>query len=212
MRQWPSHTNQSVQESNELNTSRLSRRNAYLFLGLALSIAPCHAIDYFVELHSGSMQGMAHLSYGLTFSNKHHVALGVGFVPERDNHEAMTLTSFKYRYEGTTRKHWQILDSDIAISPYNFGLSVITGHQDEIYSSLPDHVPDGYYMPTARRILFNYQTVIEFEHDVEAYIDWSILDVGLINYARNFDFYRDNYDFFGLEGIVSYGIGLRKSF
>ena len=183
-----------------------------LFFGCLINTAASDAAEHFLESQSGSMNGLAHLSYGLKFNNKHSLSMGVGFVPEMDNHEEMTITSYRYRFEGETRKHFLVFGNEIEISPYNFGLSVISGHQDEIYSSTPDYIPSGYYMPTARRVLFNYQTVIKFDHKIEAYMDWTILDVGLINYARNFDFYRDNYDFLGLEGIVSYGFGLRKSF
>ena len=118
----------------------------------------------------------------------------------------------KYRFEGETRYPLKLFNKDVEISPNNFGITAIVGHQDEINEKNPDHLPSGYYMPTARRVLFNYQTILKFDKTTEAYVDWTILDVGLINYARNFEFYVDNYDFLGLEGIISYGFGLRKKF
>jgi hypothetical protein len=53
------------------------------------------------------------------------------------------------------------------------------------------------------------QTNFLIKDNVEVYWDWSVLEVGLVNYARNFEFYRDNYRFLGLEGIVSYVVGFR---
>ncbi|MBU2882926.1 hypothetical protein KO525_18230 [Psychrosphaera sp. B3R10] len=171
-----------------------------------------HAVEKFVELQTGSLMGMAHISFGLTLHKNHNFSIGIGFVPELDSHEEMTLTSLKYRYEGDTRIESELFGTSITISPFNFGLASLIGHQDEIYKKSPDYLPDGYYFPTAKRVIFNYQTVVSFNSDLQVYMDWSVLDVGLINYVRNFEFYNDNYDAFGLEGIVSYGFGIRKRF
>jgi len=183
-----------------------------LLFCLALFSLNTQAVEHFVEAQSGSMQGALHLSYGLTFAKKHHLSMGVGFVPELDNHEEMTITSIKYRYEGETRIPVALFNKPVEISPINFGITSISGHQDEIHRKNPEYLPSGYYMPTARRVLFNYQTILKFDQTTEAYVDWTILDVGLINYVRNFEFYKDNYDYLGLEGVVSYGFGLRKKF
>jgi len=170
------------------------------------------AVEHFIEAQTGSMQGALHLSYGIKFAEKHHLSIGVGFVPELDNHEEMTITSFKYRFEGDTRYPVDLFGKEFEISPVNFGITSISGHQNEIHRKTPEYLPSGYYIPTARRVLFNYQTILKFDKTTEAYVDWTVLDVGLINYVRNFEFYVDNYDFFGLDGIVSYGLGLRKKF
>lgn len=185
---------------------------AICFLLILTSPVKAFDVKHQLDLQSGSMVGMAHLSYGVVFSDNHTVALGFGYVPDLDNHDEMTITSLRYRFEGDTRIPLNVFGKVFEVSPYNFGIVTISGHDDEIYSDTPEFIPDGYYYPTSRRFLFNYQTVIEIDHKTEAYLDWSVLDVGLINYARNFDFYRDNYKFLGLEGIVSYGVGVRTYF
>lgn len=171
-----------------------------------------YAVEKFVELQTGSLMGLAHVSIGLSLYKNHNFSIGIGFIPELDNHEEMTLTSLKYRYEDDTRIETQLFGAHVSISPFNFGVASIIGHQDEIYQKSPEQLPEGYYFPTAKRVIFNYQTIMTFNSDLLIYMDWSVLDVGLINYVRNFNFYNDNYEAFGLEGIVSYGFGIRKRF
>jgi hypothetical protein len=48
--------------------------------------------------------------------------------------------------------------------------------------------------------------------ELEFYIDFSVLDVGLVGYIREPDFYYDNYDFLGLDGITTWGFGMRYQF
>lgn len=181
-------------------------------MALSLFSNRAFAVKHSLEFQTGAMLGAAHISYGITFAEKHTLAIGFGYVPKVSYHDEMTLTSLKYRYESGWRYPFTFMGHNLEFSPLSVGITTITGHDDEIYSELPEGIPDGYYFPTARRILFNYQATVKLHYKMEAYMDWSILDVGLINYARNFDFYRDNYDFFGLEGIVTYGFGFRKTF
>jgi len=183
-----------------------------LILCLGVSSHFAYAGKHNLELQSSSMMGFAHLSYGYTFAEKHTVSIGFGYVPELSHHEEMTMTSLKYRYESGVRIPFSLFGQAIEFSPFNFGVATITGHQDEIYSDLPEYIPDGYYFPTARRVLINYQANFKLPYQFETYIDWSILDVGLINYVRNAEFYNDHYKFLGIEGIVSYGVGVRKVF
>lgn len=155
------------------------------------------------------MTGVVHMFYGIEAFDNHHFSLGVGFVPQLSNHERMMITSFKYRYQNPWQLQWQFRGDNYALSPLNFHVTGISGKDDDIYSKLPSHIPNGYYLPTSKRVLFGYQAHLSVNEDFELYADWSVLDVGLINYVRNFDFYRDNYRYGGLEGIISYGAGIR---
>lgn len=162
-----------------------------------------------MELQSAGMMGAAHLSYGATFWQKHTFSLGVGAVPELDYHDDMLIFSLKYRYTPAWEKPFTWFDHKMTWRPVSFSTAIIQGQDNDIYRKLPDDIPDGYYPPSATRILFSMQTNVDVTDRLEAYWDWTVLDVGLINYARNFNFYRDNYKYAGLGGIVSFGVGVR---
>ena len=162
-----------------------------------------------LELQAAGMMGAAHLSYGATFWDKHTFSLGIGGVPELNNHDDMLIFSLKYRYTPAWEKPFTFMDYDMIWRPVSFSTAIIQGQDNDIYRELPDDIPSGYYPPSATRILFSMQTNVDVTKDIQAYWDWTILDVGLINYIRNFDFYRDNYKYGGLEGIVSFGVGVR---
>lgn len=196
-----------------MHTSLIAQNVKLICVVLMCLSATAHsALPKFIELQSGSLMGLGHVSVGITLDKSHHFSVGIGYIPERFDHEEMTLTSIKYRYEGDTRIPLQLWSKALVLSPYNFGIANLTGHQDEIYRKNPEYLPDGYYYPTARRIVFNYQPYLTLTNDVQAYLDWSILDVGLINYARNFKFYNRSYRALGLEGIVTFGFGMRVTF
>ena len=99
------------------------------------------------------------------------------------------------------------MGQEIMWKPYSFSVTVLRGEDNDIYKTLPDDIPKDYYLPSARRVIFSMQTNFVLQDGVEFYWDWSVLDIGLINYVRNFEFYRDNYRFLGLECILFYGIG-----
>lgn len=167
------------------------------------------AADKFAEFQSAGLIGLGHASFGLQFKDHHALSVGVGYVPELADHDDMTLLSVKYRYISDKQYHLNIFGNEVIWVPYSFSITALRGKDNDIYKSLPDDIPNGYYAPTARRVIFSMQTNFKLRDDVEIYWDWSMLEVGLVNYIRNFDFYRRNYDFLGLDGVVSYGVGFR---
>jgi hypothetical protein len=184
-----------------------------IILALALLLSSMHSqaekSPRVMELQATGMMGALHLSYGATLWDKHTFSLGVGVVPELNYHDDMMIFSFKYRFTPVWEKPFTFMDYDMVWRPVSFSTAIIQGKDNDIYRRLPDDIPDGYYAPTATRILFSMQTNVDITKDIEAYWDWTVLEVGLVNYIRNFDFYRDNYKYGGLEGIVSFGVGLR---
>ena len=168
----------------------------------------------FVELQSGSMQGLIHLSYGWIIADLHLLSLGLGYVPELENHHKLFLLGFKYRFHGTTIYKLKKIGPDISFSPIIFGITGIVANNRVLFTRLtkPGKIPDDYYHPTGERYFVNYQPQIQLSKTLGIYADFSIIDIGLVNYIRNFDFYVDNYNYFGLEGIVNWGIGMRVKF
>lgn len=161
------------------------------------------------DLQSGSLMGLAHASIGYTFAESHDVSAGIGYVPELDNHHEMTLYSVRYQYQGDTQF---TLPNGMSVQPFRFGLGVLVAGHDDLFVELPDQYPDGYYTPTAVRLVFNYQTVVNLTPSTAAYFDISVLDVGLLTYVREPEFFLDNYDYLGLEGITNWGFGVRHQF
>ena len=176
---------------------------------LCLGCAPW-AHSRYIDTQSGSLMGLIHLSIGDHFFTHHHLSFGLGYVPKLEKHAEMTLASFAYRYQQPF--HFK-LKNHFLISPLNFGISILVGSHRELFIELPSQYPDDdYYEPSAFRLIFNYQSILHVSHKTELYLNFSILDVGLIGYVREPNFYRDNYRFLGLDGITTWGLGLRHKF
>jgi len=163
----------------------------------------------YVEGQSGAQMGLVHVALGYQWSQNHYLGAGLGYVPDRSDHEEMSLMSFSYLYSGSTR--WTIADG-WAIKPFNFGTSLIIASHSDLFVSLPEQYPDEYYTPTAVRLLFHYQLAVTYGQQWDAYVDFSILDVGLASYIREPEFFNRHYDYLGLEGVTHWGVGVRYRF
>jgi len=160
------------------------------------------------DIQSGSLMGLLHVSYVNEYDNQHSVLVGLGYVPKLSNHKEMLLHSLRYRYDFA--KTWQV--KDMILNPLSLGVGLLVSSHDDLFLDLPAQYPDGYYAPSAMRIIFNYQATLQIRPHFQAYFDVSVLDVGLISYIREPDFFYDNYDYLGLEGITNWGVGVRYGF
>ncbi len=176
------------------------------FLGAA-GVMAFDDVEEYLDVQSGSLMGLANASYGAK-SGGHNVLLGLGYVPELSYHKEMLLYSLRYRYDHSAS--WDI--KGMKFSPFSVGAGFLIGDHSDLFLQLPDRYPEGYYAPSAFRIVFNYQASLQVTPKLQAYFDMSILDVGLIGYVREPDFYNDNYDYLGLEGIANWGFGARYVF
>ena len=191
-----------------LNT--LIHRAGILFL-LISSIAQADVRS--IDSQSGSNMGLLHVSVDFELADRHVVAPGVGYVPKSDDHNEMGLLSVRYRYEHPMQ--WQVPGlggQEWSLKPFNLGVSLLYSDHDRVFLQLPEQYPDGYYGPTGLRAIFNYQAVLSMSSQFDAYLDFSVIDYGLAYYIREPDFFIDNYDFLGLEGIVNWGVGIRYRF
>lgn len=162
----------------------------------------------YAELQSGSLLGLVHGSFGKVFADNHHLKAGFGYVPKMDDHVEMSMVSFAYRYQNP----WAFDVAGKTVKPFSVGIAVLRGEHRQLFAKLPEKYPDGYYTPTAFRIIFNYQASVQITPEVEAYFDVSVLDVGMVSYVREPEFFMDNYDFLGLDGITNWGFGARYAF
>lgn len=157
--------------------------------------------------------GVIHGSAGYEAWSRHHVSAGIGYTPKLDHHAEMMLLSFKYRYQhpvswmfdAPSGFRWSLL-------PLNFGITYLLGYHERLFFDLPSHYPSKYYFPTGKRVLFTYQTLFKLNDRVDAYIDFSMIDVALASYIREPEFFYDNYDFLGLSGVTNWGFGIRYKF
>ncbi|MFT7110771.1 MAG: hypothetical protein ACI843_002446 [Psychrobacter glaciei] len=180
---------------------------------MVLGANSSQARDYSLDLQSGALMGLVHASIGTAFWQRHNFSVGIGYVPKLDNHAEMALYSLRYRYQHP--KSWQFewpAGNTFSVLPFNVGITYLWGDDENLYFDLPDKYPDDYYAATGKRLVFNYQPIIRLSPELEFYIDFSVLDVGLIGYIREPDFYYDNYDFLGLDGITTWGFGMRYQF
>ncbi len=181
----------------------------YTFLALFIGQAQ-QANAAFLDVQSGSLMGLIHISAGVTVFKNHQLSGGLGYVPKLDNHRELSLLSFRYRYQHPYRLQ---INKTLKVSPLNFGFTLLVGSHKDLFVSLPSQYPDDdYYDPTAFRYLFNYQSILHLDTTSELYFDLSILEVGAISYVREPNFFVDNYRFLGLEGISYWGFGLRRRF
>jgi hypothetical protein len=176
---------------------------AYLWLPL-----PSHAYDLFSELQSGALMGDLHLSYGLTWHDRHSLMAGMGFVASRSNHSGMKLFSAQYQYHAPYR----IEIGTVIWQPFHFGIGFLKSDHKDLFTTLPDQYPYRYYPPSALHFLFNYQSRVQINKHWQASFNISTMDVALISYVRQSDYYQENYDFFGLNGITAWGFGVRYDF
>ena len=166
----------------------------------------------YLDVQSGSLMGLVHASAGYEFSERHHVMGGLGYVPKLDDHREMGLASIRYRYQNPAQWNFTVADREWIVKPFNIGAGLLYANHDDLFVELPSQYPDGYYGPTGLRAIFNYQAIVQFDNSMEAYLDISVLDYGLAYYIREPDFFYENYDFLGLDGITNWGVGMRYWF
>lgn len=184
---------------------------ALYFLLLFSFLTKAEFNSHQIEIQHAGMLGTGHISYGVRVFDNHIFSIGVGGTVASEHQDDMSIYSLKYRYAFDTKIPFTLFEQEMNWEVASLSITGIQGNDNELYASLPDELPDGYYFPSANRVVFGLQSTLHVTPKHQIYWDWSVLDVGLVNYARNYAFYRDNYDFFGLEGIVSFGIGVRVS-
>lgn len=91
------------------------------------------------------------------------------------------------------------------------GFSSIYGDNDHLFVIQPDVYPDHYYGATAFRLTLNFGTGFRLG-DVDIEVEYSALDIGLDAYVTSPEFMKEHYDYYGLEGVGSLGVIIKKQF
>lgn len=166
-------------------------------------------IDYML-LQSGGYLGFIAMGIGMDFE-RHKIGMMIGYVPENIGGVEITQLDFKYDWHPFQAIPFTISDKNTWIDPYYIGLSLIYGEHDDLYLELPEQYPSGYYPSTALRYTLNVGASLQYERHT-FFIEYNILDVNLVTFIKHPNFFIDNYDYFGLEGIGSLAIGVKFEF
>lgn len=208
---WVATSSASLQVDREIGGRELSFRDTTPGVSFQQK-AEGEKIDPGSQYHA-VFQTAGYLGYiaagvGRDFKN-HDVNLLIGYVPEHIGGQEIWQLALKYAwhpFEGFG--HTSVQGEHSVWDPFYLGLSVIYGHHSELFVTPPDQYPDNYYPSTAFRFTLNVGTSLNFKSST-IFLEFSALDLGLIAYLENPEFFNENYDYLGLEGIGSLAIGFK---
>ena len=139
----------------------------------------------------------------------HTISTLLGYVPEGIGGVEIWQLSLKYEWHPFTDLPVYDQNKNIRLDPFYVGMSLIYGMHTDLFVDEPKHYPDGYYPPTALRSTLNMGIALLYGKQYTLFLEYTVLDTGLVAYVRHPDFFIDNYDYFGLEGIGSLAIGIK---
>ena len=166
-------------------------------------------IDYML-VQSGGYHGFFAVGVGKDFG-RHKINMLIGYVPEDVGGVEVWQFDFKYDWHPSQAILFGAPKENIRLDPFYIGISLIYGVHDDLFVELPEQYPNDYYPSTALRSTLNIGASLQYgRHTI--FLEYTALDVGLISYIKNPDFFIDHYDFLGLEGIGSLAIGVKFEF
>ncbi len=155
-----------------------------------------------ITLGTYGMQGIASLGPGWVSPNdRHQLTIVLGYSPSDDLTEDIYHLGAKYHFRPIAIRV-PIADHDLQWKLFNLGAGLQYSKNKNLFSTLPAHYPNSYYSPTARRLLAIIGTGLKHKR-LELFVNFVIDDIGLAAYVHNTDFFIQNYNFFGLEGVGS---------
>ena len=166
-------------------------------------------IDH-VVLQSAGYLGFIAVGVGKDLG-RHKINMLIGYVPESIGGVEVWQLNFKYDWHPLQTIYFKASQENIRLDPFYIGISVIYGSHKDLFLDEPEQYPTGYYPPTALRYTLNLGASLQHGRHT-FFLEYTALDVGLVNYINHPDFFIDNYDFLGLEGIGSLAIGVKFEF
>lgn len=139
----------------------------------------------------------------------HTLSALLGYVPEGLGGTEIWQLSLKYEWHPFTAITLFEQPEHIKLNPLYVGMSLIYGIHTDLFVDEPGQYPDGYYPPTAFRSTLNIGLSLLYRKQYTVFIEYAALDTGLAAYVRHTEFFIDNYDYLGLEGIGSLAIGIK---
>lgn len=151
-------------------------------------------------------------NWKITDSNE--LTLLIGYLPESVGGVEIWHATIKYEWHPFSDKHIGSPNGDdYKINPLHIGVSAIYGYHKNLFkiTRSPSQYPSNYYPPTALRFALNIGTSIKVDN-LTMFLEYSALDVGLDAYIRDQKYFMENYNYWGLEGIGSLGLGIKVGF
>lgn len=139
----------------------------------------------------------------------HTISALLGYVPEGIGGVEIWQLSLKYEWHPFTDIPIYNQNQSIRLDPFYIGMSLIYGMHTDLFIDEPSQYPDGYYPPTALRSTLNMGVALLYGKQYTLFLEYAALDTGLVAYVRHSDFFVDNYEYLGLEGIGSLAIGIK---
>lgn len=158
---------------------------------------------------SGGDLGFIALGVGKDFG-RHKIDMLIGYVPEDIGGVEIWQVDFKYGWHPSQTITFGT-KKNIRLDPFYIGISVIYGTHDDLFVNEPAQYPNGYYPPTALRYTLNIGASLQHRKHT-FFLEFTASDVSLIAYIKNPEFFIDNYDYLGLEGIGSLAVGVKFEF
>ncbi len=165
--------------------------------------------DYLIVQSAGYL-GFIAIGLGKGFG-RHKVNMLIGYTPEDVGGIEIWQYNFKYEWHPLKGIPLRVPEKNIRLDPFYIGVSVIYGHHDGLFVNEPSQYPDGYYPPSAFHVTFNIGASLQHRGH-RLFLEYTALDVGLVSYIKHQEFFSDNYDYLGLEGIGSLAIGVKFNF
>jgi len=167
--------------------------------------APHH--NYIVAQSAGYV-GFIAVGMGRDFQ-RHTISALLGYVPEEIGGVELWQLSLKYEWHPFAAIPLDDPSNNIKLNPFYIGTSLIYGRHTNLFVNEPGQYPDGYYGPTALRSTLNMGLSLLYGKKYTLFIEYAALDTGVVAYVRHPEFFMDNYDFLGLEGIGSLAVGIK---
>jgi hypothetical protein len=173
------------------------------------------------SINSSATNSIQYQKYGLlgdyslsyVYTNEYHsFGIGIGHVKQSNKNDSMQIYNSFYSYSCFSPLAFSVASFGFKLKPCNIGASLIYSDSSQLFGNLPDHYPSDYYYSTAIRSMLNYQISLDINHHINIYLDFNVIDIALISYIRNNEFFRDNYNYLGMEGVTNYGFGARWVF
>lgn len=166
-------------------------------------------IDYMV-LQSGGYLGYIAVGMGKDFG-RHKINMLIGYVPEDVGGIEIWQLDFKYDWHPYQTIPLGAPQENIRLDPFYMGISVIYGDHNDLFLEQPEQYPTGYYSPTALRYTLNFGASLRYDK-YTFFLEYSALDVGVVAYIKHPEYFIDNYNYLGLEGIGSLAFGIKFKF
>jgi len=165
---------------------------------------------YYLILQSAGYLGFVTAGIGRD-SGRHQINLLLGYVPEEVSGVEIWQLSFKYDWHPSQDISLGAPEGNIRLEPFYIGISAIYGYHENLFTDEPDQYPNGYYPSTSLHYTLNIGAALKYGRHT-FFLEYTALDAGIVAYIKNPEFFRDNYDYLGLEGIGSMAIGFKFAF